>query len=99
MQIELYILLSGDRKLTLLRILTLTSLVYDEPFQRYEIPMKIVSPEISKTVDSLHNDVIIKKILNFYIVPKTPLYQTPGIFDLENGEKMKHPTRYPVADL
>ena len=61
MQIELYILLSGDRKPTLLRILTLILLVYDEPFQIYEKPMKIACPEISMAVDRLNMTSIIKK--------------------------------------
>ena len=45
MQIELYTLSSGDRKPTLLRILTLILLVSDKQLQRYEKPMKIGSPE------------------------------------------------------
>ena len=54
MQIALYILLSGDRKPTLLRILTLILLVYDEPFLRYKKPMKISPPEISMAMDRLN---------------------------------------------
>ena len=54
MEIELYILISGDRKPTLLRILTLIILVYDKPFQRYEKPMKVGFPEIVMAVDRLN---------------------------------------------
>ena len=54
MQVELYILVSGDRKPTLLRILALILLVYDKPFPSYEKPMKVGLPEISMTVDRLN---------------------------------------------
>ena len=54
MQIELYILISGDRKPTLLRMLTLIILVYNKPFQRYEKPMKVGLLKILMAVDRLN---------------------------------------------
>ena len=77
MQIELYILLSGDRKPILLRIFTLILLIYDEPFQRYK---KKHENWVTRNFNGRglpQHDVVIKKYFEFFHCAQNPTISDP----------------------